>query len=87
MKKLAMVSMLLLIASTALASNTGFKLNYDITVITGTLNNVPISLPYFYFPGGQIEVPQRAAATVNEEGIGCSLPPLDVVDRRAGGCQ
>ena len=64
MKKLAMLAAVLLVAGTAMASNTGFKLNYDIPYDASTLNNVPVSLPYFYFGGGY---PDRVLA------VGCDL--------------
>ena len=43
-----------LVASTALASNTGFKLNYQLDATVGKSQNNPISPPYFYYPDGTI---------------------------------
>ena len=46
---------LALIASSAFASNTGFKLNYPLVQnATGSSNNW-LSLPYFYFPNGKVD--------------------------------
>jgi hypothetical protein len=60
MKKPAMLSVLLMAAGTAVASNTAFRLNYDIPYDVNRLNNVPVSLPYFYFPAGPGNAPRKS---------------------------
>lgn len=52
MKKFTLFAILMLVASFAAASNTGFKLNYPMTYVTGTTQTNYVSLPYFYFPQG-----------------------------------
>lgn len=53
MKKAMILSIgVVLVASAALASNTGFKLNYTLDKITGKSGNNWVGVPYFYFPDG-----------------------------------
>jgi len=58
MKKTAFLGLgLMLVAGSALASNTGFKLNYPLVfnpTSTGFSNNNWVSTPYFYFPNGNV---------------------------------
>lgn len=42
------------IASSALASNSGFKLNYTLEAPAGKSQNNGVALPYFYYPDGTI---------------------------------
>jgi hypothetical protein len=58
MKKTAMLGLgLMLFAGSAMASNTGFKLNFPLlfgATGSGLSNNNWLSLPYFYFPNGNV---------------------------------
>jgi len=45
---------LVLVAGTALASNTGFKLNYTLRKPGTTTGNNWVSPPYFYYPNGNV---------------------------------
>lgn len=55
MKKTAMLGLgVLLVAGSALASNTGFKLNYPLDFSATLSNNNWLSVPYFYFPNGNV---------------------------------
>jgi len=61
MKKTILVLCLVLVAGVAFASNTGFKLNYNLrqSTIAGASNENWLSLPYFYFPNGNVgQTPQ-----------------------------
>ena len=62
MKRIAflgsMTMVLALVAAPVLASNTGFKLNYG---LKGGGKNL-ISLPYFYYPDGNINAPAASSA-------------------------
>lgn len=53
-KSLALSLGLVLVASAAMASNTGFKLNYTLAQPPSTSANNWISVPYFYFPDGNV---------------------------------
>lgn len=65
MKRLAFLCtaavVLVLVAGPALASNTGFKLNYPL--IGGGKTNY-LSMPYFYFPDGDVNNPDQVAEGV-----------------------
>lgn len=55
MKKITALSLgLVLVAGTAFASNTGFKLNYTLKKPGSVSGNNYVSLPYFYFPDGNV---------------------------------
>jgi len=63
MKKPILVLCLVLVAGVALASNTGFKLNYNLrqSAIAGASNENWVAVPYFYFPNGNVgQTPQSA---------------------------
>jgi hypothetical protein len=62
MKKSGLVALgAMLVAGSALASNTGFKLNYPLVFTPGSTNTNWISLPYFYYPNGNLTAgPQTA---------------------------
>lgn len=49
-----------LVAGAALASNTGFKLNYPLNFTTGLSNNNLVSFPTFWYPNGQVGQPQTS---------------------------
>lgn len=75
MKRIAILGAMLLcfglVASSALASNTGFKLNYDLKA--GGKNFV--SVPYFYFPDGDVSNDMQTACDMcpDFETGGCSI--------------
>jgi len=57
MKKSAILALgAMLVAGSALASNTGFKLNYPLQFQAGRTNTNWLSLPLFYFPNGNVSV-------------------------------
>jgi len=57
---LALTALVVALAVPTLASNTGFKLNYP---LTGGNRNL-VSLPYFYFPTGDITSPEQNARNI-----------------------
>src|SRR2546425_250012 len=59
-KTLRLTVGLLLVASTTLASNTGFKLNYTLRKPVKGSNNNWTSFPYFYYPNGNVGDPQNS---------------------------
>lgn len=60
-KAFALAFALVLVGSAALASNTGFKLNYNLVFNTGKSNVNWIAPPYFFYPSGNVgETPQSA---------------------------
>jgi archaellum component FlaF (FlaF/FlaG flagellin family) len=55
MKKVVVfAACVVMLASLAMASNTGFKLNYTLHWTSGYANTNWVSLPYFYYPDGNI---------------------------------
>jgi hypothetical protein len=55
MKKAIVLTVgLVMVAGMALASNTGFKLNYPLGLAAGTSSSNWVSFPYFYFPNGNV---------------------------------
>jgi hypothetical protein len=68
MKKIAALTLcMFLAASLAMASNTGFKLNYNLRWTAGYANTNWVSLPYFYHPDGNVNnSPQHAWDVCND---------------------
>jgi len=63
MRKSAFMALgVVLVAGSALASNTGFKLNYPLTFAASKTNWV--SFPTFYFPNGNVSVTQQNSLDV-----------------------
>jgi hypothetical protein len=61
MKKSILTLGLVLVAGVAFASNTGFKLNYPLIINTAGSGENWISVPFFYFPNGNVgQTPQSA---------------------------
>ena len=62
MRKITLLGLgLAFIAGTALASNTGFKLNYPLFWSMTKSHNNWVSVPYFYFPNGNVgQTPQNS---------------------------
>lgn len=86
MKKLSALALgLVLVAGPALASNTGFKLNY--TLHKKGSNNNWTSVPYFYYPNGNVGDPQNAADFCKDinEGDFVNKPVGSVVAWNAAG--
>lgn len=55
MKKVVVfAACMVMLASLAMASNTGFKLNYTLHYVLNYSNTNWVSLPYFYYPDGNI---------------------------------
>jgi len=79
-KTLIILAALLLVAGIASASNTGFKLNYELKVNTsgvGTNLNF-VSAPYFFFPDGNVgQLPQNDSGWCND--LNTTTSPPDVV--------
>ena len=75
---------LALVAGPVLASNTGFKLNYPMKKGGKNL----ISLPYFYYPDGNINAPawNNAACTPATPGADCEDSKKACTDLATGGC-
>lgn len=64
------------IASNVLASNTGFKLNYPLTFTVGKSQNNWLSVPYFYFPNGNVgQTPQNSIDICNDLNGGVAGQP------------
>jgi hypothetical protein len=59
-KAIVLTAGLVLVAGVALASNTGFKLNYPLVTAAGTSSSNWVSFPYFYFPNGNVGASQTA---------------------------
>ena len=65
MKKSAFVALgAMLVAGSALASNTGFKLNYPLGYNATGSNQNWVSFPLFYFPNGNVSVTQQNSVNV-----------------------
>jgi len=55
-KAVSLTLSLVMVAGAAFASNTGFKLNYNLRKITGKTSNNWFAVPFFYFPTGVVGV-------------------------------
>lgn len=81
-KALGLMAGLALVASSALASNTGFKLNYPLTFDAALSSTNWVSLPYFYYPNGNVGTAQVANdICVDVNGAPSVATPLRAVVR------
>jgi len=65
MKKSAILALgAVLVAGSALASNTGFKLNYPLQYGAGGTNTNWLSFPLFYFPNGNVSATSQNALDI-----------------------
>jgi hypothetical protein len=79
MKKSGLVALgAMLVAGSALASNTGFKLNYPLVFGAGSTNTNWISPPFFYFPNGNVNQPQQNSIDMCADLNDFALPPAKV---------
>jgi len=79
MKKSAFVALgAMLVTGSALASNTGFKLNYPLAFSAGGSNQNWVSFPSFYFPNGNLSVSQQNAFDACADLNDFQTPPTKV---------
>jgi hypothetical protein len=83
MKKSGLIALsAMLVAGSALASNTGFKLNYPLKFTTATASNQNwMSAPTFYFPNGNVSVALQNAVDMCKDlnDFVVSNPPAKVL--------
>lgn len=80
-KAIGLIAGLALVASSALASNTGFKLNYPLVFDAALSSTNWVSLPYFYYPNGTVGTAQVAKDICDDinGGPGLATPLKSVV--------
>lgn len=76
MKKSAYIALgALLVAGSAMASNTGFKINFPLEWRAGGTNTNWLALPLFYFPNGNVSATSQNSIDLCQDLNDFSVPP------------